>query len=186
MPIESRAPIRHEPGSGAPSRESQQEMTARREASAFAPASIGNVAVGFDVIGQSISGAGDVVKVRRIDEPLVRIAEFVLQHGHLALFLAGCRRGDASLVRAGLHDTLVEPRRAHLIPRFSEAQRAALDCNAMGSSISGAGPSVFAWFESRDEAERGGAAMRDAFMLSHIHSDVFISPVNGPRAEVVR
>ncbi|MFZ1839482.1 MAG: homoserine kinase, partial [Dokdonella sp.] len=42
-------------------------------ATAFAPASIGNVAVGFDILGQSIAGIGDQATVRRIDEALVRI-----------------------------------------------------------------------------------------------------------------
>ena len=43
-----------------------------KSATAFAPASIGNVAVGFDILGQSIVGIGDRVSVRRIDEPTVR------------------------------------------------------------------------------------------------------------------
>lgn len=62
--------------------------------------------------------------------------------------LAGCHGGDADLVRAGLRDVLIEPRRAPLIAGFAEAKQAALDHNAFGASISGAGPSVFAWFES--------------------------------------
>ena len=33
---------------------------------AFAPASIGNVAVGYDMLGLAISGAGDRVSARRV------------------------------------------------------------------------------------------------------------------------
>ncbi len=43
-------------------------------ACAFAPASVGNVGVGFDLLGHSLVGAGDRAEVRRIDEPVVRIA----------------------------------------------------------------------------------------------------------------
>jgi len=43
------------------------------EARAFAPASVGNVGVGFDILGHAIEGVGDTVTVRRIDEPGVRI-----------------------------------------------------------------------------------------------------------------
>ena len=43
-------------------------------ARAFAPASIGNVAVGFDILGHSLAGAGDRAEVRVIDAPEVRIA----------------------------------------------------------------------------------------------------------------
>ena len=41
---------------------------------AFAPASVGNVGVGFDILGHTIAGPGDRVSVRRIDEGVVRIA----------------------------------------------------------------------------------------------------------------
>ena len=43
-------------------------------ATAFAPASVGNVAVGFDVLGHSVQAIGDRVTVKRIAEPTVRIA----------------------------------------------------------------------------------------------------------------
>ena len=50
---------------------SPNEKTA--EARAFAPASVGNVAVGFDLLGHSIEGAGDTATVRRVSEPGVRV-----------------------------------------------------------------------------------------------------------------
>lgn len=45
------------------------------EATAYAPASIGNVAVGYDTLGCIADVAGDRVTVRRIDEPVVRVGE---------------------------------------------------------------------------------------------------------------
>jgi hypothetical protein len=75
-------------------------------ASAFAPASIGNVAVGFDILGQSIAGIGDRATVRRIDEPLVRIDA-----------IRGCVRDlptEASLNTAGR--ALMALREAHRLP----------------------------------------------------------------------
>lgn len=44
-----------------------------REAIAFAPASVANVAVGFDILGHSIVGLGDRVTARRVAAPGVRI-----------------------------------------------------------------------------------------------------------------
>ena len=49
-------------------------MTSRQVATAFAPASVGNVAVGFDVLGHSFQAIGDRVSARRVAEPEVRIA----------------------------------------------------------------------------------------------------------------
>lgn len=117
-------------------------------------------------------------------EGAYQLPQFVAQSGNLALLLLGCQRGDAQLVRTGLRDVLVEPRRAHLIPGFARVQQAALDLGAMGASISGGGPSVFAWFQQRREAEIAAAAMAAAFADEGIHCDRFVSPVNGPAAEV--
>lgn len=113
------------------------------------------------------------------------IGDFVAQSANLALFLEGCRRGDANLVRAGLHDVLVEPRRAPLIAGFERVKQAALDHAALGASISGGGPSVFAWFESRAQAEAAAPALRAAFAEAGLDSDSYLSPVNGPAAGIV-
>ncbi|MBS0556904.1 MAG: homoserine kinase [Proteobacteria bacterium] len=129
-----------------------------------------------------------VLETRRAREALKGayvIGDFVAQSANLALFLEGCRRGDAALVRTGLHDVLVEPRRAPLIAGFAQVKQAALDHDALGSSISGAGPSIFAWFESRAQAQAAAPAMRAAFAAAGLESDAFVSPVNGPAAKVI-
>lgn len=48
-------------------------MTELTRATAFAPASIGNLGVGFDVLGLAIAGAGDRVSVARRDEEGIEI-----------------------------------------------------------------------------------------------------------------
>jgi homoserine kinase len=129
-----------------------------------------------------------VLETRRAREALqgsYALPDFVTQSGNLALVLAGCFRGDAALVRAGLHDVLVEPRRAPLIAGFAEVKRAALDAGAMGSSISGAGPSVFAWFETRAGAESAIAPMREAFAGAGFDSQALLSPIAGPAARLL-
>ncbi len=114
-----------------------------------------------------------------------RLADFVVQNGNFGLVLAGCFRGDAALVRAGLRDVLVEPRRAPLIPGFAAVHAAALAAGAMGAGISGAGPSVFAWFETKAEAAAAAGPMRAAFAEAGFSSESFVSPVAGPAAGVI-
>jgi homoserine kinase len=113
------------------------------------------------------------------------LGEFVAQSANLALVLAGCFNSDAELVREGLKDVLVEPRRAPLVPNFARVKQAAMDHKAMGASISGGGPSVFGWFEHRAEAEAAAEAMRSAFAEAGLDSDAFVSPVDGPAATLV-
>ncbi len=114
-----------------------------------------------------------------------RLGEFVEQSANLALVLAGCHAGDAELVRAGLRDVLVEPRRAPLIAGFDAAKRAALAQGAMGASISGAGPSVFAWYETRAAAEAAAPAVQAAFADAGFDSQAWVSPLASPGAHLL-
>jgi len=113
------------------------------------------------------------------------LPEFVAQSAHLALVLSGCYTGDADLVRAGLRDVLVEPRRAGLIGGFAAARDAALDAGALGASISGAGPSVFAWFTERDAALAAQASVQQAFAAAGFDSQAWVSPLNAPGARLL-
>ena len=113
------------------------------------------------------------------------LGEFVAQSTNLALVLAGCHAGDAGLVRAGLRDVLVEPRRAPLIAGFGAAQQAALAAGAMGASISGAGPSVFAWFESAEAAQAAAPAVQAAFAAAGFDSQSWVTPLHSPGARLL-
>lgn len=113
------------------------------------------------------------------------LADVVRHSGHLALFLLGLMQRDHALIAAGLKDVLVEPRRAPLIPGFDAVQAAALSHGALGASISGAGPTVFGWFERQDQAKAAARAMQAAFAGVGLGSDAHVSAVAGPRAELV-
>jgi homoserine kinase len=129
-----------------------------------------------------------ILETRRAREALkghYALGEFVSQSANLALVLAGCHAGDAALVRAGLRDVLVEPRRAPLIAGFDAAKHAALQAGAMGASISGAGPSVFGWFETRLQAEAAAPAIQAAFAAAGFGSQAWVSPINSAGAKVL-
>ncbi|HIE5094449.1 homoserine kinase [Stenotrophomonas maltophilia] len=128
-----------------------------------------------------------VLETRRARQALqgsYALGEFVTQSANLALVLSGCHRSDAALVRAGLRDVLVEPRRSGLIDGFEAARDAALSAQAMGAGISGAGPSVFAWFEDADQAQAAAAAVQAAFAAAGFDSDAWVSPLDAPGARL--
>ncbi|HET8552890.1 MAG TPA: homoserine kinase [Gammaproteobacteria bacterium] len=112
------------------------------------------------------------------------LAAITRQSAHLALFLTGCARDDPELVRAGLKDVLVEPRRAALIPGFEAVREAALSAEALGAGISGAGPSMFAWFADSAGGHRAAPLMQAALADTGLDSDIYLSPVAGPRAGI--
>ncbi len=100
------------------------------------------------------------------------------QAGNLAAFVAALYRGDLELLARSLDDQLIEPQRAQLIPHFYEAKRAALQAGALGCSISGSGPSIFALCPNSLIAEQAAHAMQTIFTEAKIQSDSYCSRVN--------
>ncbi len=66
----------------------------------------------------------------------------------------GLSQGNPVLVKAALQDQFAEVYRSPLIPCFKAVKNKAMDCGALGVSISGAGPSIFAICSSEDIAIR--------------------------------
>lgn len=118
-------------------------------------------------------------EARAVLKPEISLKSHVQQSALLAGFLAGCYSSNVSLIGKSLSDILIEPQRAHLIPGFNAVKTAALESGALGCSISGAGPSVFAWTSSRSVAESVRTAMVNEFMKANHHSvEAWISPVS--------
>lgn len=110
----------------------------------------------------------------------------VAQSERLAEFLAGCYSDDLEAIAASLGDELIEPLRAPLIPGFYQVKEAALSLGALGCTISGAGPSVFAWCRDEAQALTCALAMQRAFAdHANLESDLFISPLDAPGATLI-
>lgn len=63
----------------------------------FAPASVGNIGPGFDVLGMAIEGLGDVVEAHRIPWRTVRISEITGDDGRLPRKVTSNTAGIAAL-----------------------------------------------------------------------------------------
>jgi homoserine kinase len=127
----------------------------------------------------------DTRVARGVLKPDLPLKKHIEQSANLAGLLAGCFVGDLELIGRSLVDVLVEPFREHLVPGFRAVKAAALEAGALGGSLSGAGPSVFAWCADDTVAERVRDAMRDAFCAAGLQADGWISPVDGPGARIV-
>lgn len=124
-------------------------------------------------------------RARDVLQAPFEIAQIVRQNANLATFLLGLGRGDEAMIASGLKDELVEPRRAPMIPGFDAVTAAARSNGCLGTSISGAGPSIFAWCNSRRAAQQIGEAMSVAFSKLGIPNETFVSPVAGPAAKLL-
>lgn len=115
----------------------------------------------------------------------VPLATSVQQTAHLGAFVAGCYRNDISLIGRALRDLIVEPHRAELVPGFADVQGAAMEAGALGCSLSGAGPTLFAWCEGHTTAESVRDAMTMAFTQHDVATEAWISPIPEEGARVV-
>jgi homoserine kinase len=112
-------------------------------------------------------------------------SDFVWQSANLAGFISGCYSNDLDMIRDSFNDVIIEPQRHSLIPGFMDVKRGAMSAGALGCSISGAGPSIFAWAEFQNaEAVRG--AMVAAFAVNGLQSDHWISRIEIFGARVVK
>ena len=108
----------------------------------------------------------------------ISLNQFIQQTGNLAGFIVGLYNSDFDLIQRSLNDVIIEPQRSGLIPYFDNIKDTALKSGALGCSISGAGPSIFALSTNSIIADNIGHAMQSILINNNIHSDLYISPIN--------
>lgn len=128
------------------------------------------------------------VSTRRAREVLpteVPLGAAVRNAANLAALVAACHSGDLALLARCVTDEIVTPARAGLIPGCAAVIAAAVGAGALGSSISGSGPTIFALARSRRSAEEIGRAMQRAFSDHGLPSTVHVSAGESPGARRV-
>jgi homoserine kinase len=78
----------------------------------------------------------------------------VQQWGNVGGLVSGLYESDYNLIGRSMEDFIVEPIRKILIPRYDEVKQEALNEGALGCSIAGSGPSIFAFCEGEEVAEK--------------------------------
>lgn len=115
---------------------------------------------------------------RRILKGNVPLNIAVTQAGNVAGLITGLLTSDYELIRNSLHDVIAEPVRSFLIPGFDKLKEASMVAGALGTSISGSGPSVFSLCDSRRSASAVAKAFKKIFDDMDIPNNVFISGIN--------
>jgi homoserine kinase len=113
----------------------------------------------------------------------VDLSDFVWQSANLAGFISGCYTNDLDMIRASFEDVIIEPQRQALIPAFGAVRAAAMEAGALGCSISGAGPTIFAWALEADAA-RVRDGMVQAFSASGVGSDAWVLDMQSHGARI--
>ena len=114
------------------------------------------------------------------------LPSIVANCGNLGALVSALYQGDTALLGRSVDDRLVEPVRAGMIPGFAAVKAAARDAGALACSISGSGPSMFAFADTADGAAGVAREMRAAFRTAAgLTSDAWVGPISREGARVV-
>lgn len=115
---------------------------------------------------------------RGIMQKDVSLKDAVTQWGNVAGLTAGLLTSNYDLIGRSLVDVIAEPVRAVLIPGFDRLKKAALEAGALGCSISGSGPSVFALSRGKKTAEKVAKAFKDSYSPLGIDHEIYFSRIS--------
>ncbi|HSG59033.1 MAG TPA: homoserine kinase [Woeseiaceae bacterium] len=107
--------------------------------------------------------------------------QWLSQQGYLAGFIAACAANDIDLIGKTLKDVIIEPQRSAAVPCFDAVREAAERAGALGFSLSGSGPSMFAFCET-GRARNLAVGMEQACRAQGIECESWVSPLDAPGA----
>lgn len=109
--------------------------------------------------------------------------KWIDQQGLLGGFVAACMANDVALIRKTLRDVIIEPQRAAAVPCFEQVTEAARRSGALGCSLSGSGPSIFALCRESD-GPNIATAMEQACRGQGIGCQSWVSPMTAAGAHI--
>lgn len=115
---------------------------------------------------------------RKILKSTISMETGIKQWGNVGGLVAGLFKEDYALIGRSLVDHIVEPIRSILIPGFDEVKKASIEAGALGSGISGSGPSIFALSKGHETALKVGDAMKTVYEKIGIDYDIHVSKIN--------
>ena len=123
---------------------------------------------------------------RKLIGDQVALKDATRQWANVGGLVAALYTSDLALLSRSLVDSIAEPKRASLVPGFADVKAAAIAAGALGASLSGSGPSIFALAPSIEIAKAAGAAMQTAFAAaSSVGADLWVCPVGRHGARVI-
>ena len=115
---------------------------------------------------------------RKILPETISLKNAITQWSNVGSLVHGLHTNDYELISRSLNDVVVEPFRSQLIPGFKSIKKAALESGALGTGISGSGPSVFNLCKSKATALQVEQAIRNTYKTQEIPFEIYVSKIN--------
>ena len=127
----------------------------------------------------------DTKSARKILPKKIDLDSAIKQWGNVASLTYGFSSKNIDLIKKSMKDYIIEPVRSKLIPAYDNIKNTALDNGAIGCSISGSGPSVFALCEDRNKAEKILISMEKVLLDNSIKYHSYVTSVNNQGIEIL-
>lgn len=122
---------------------------------------------------------------RELLSPEVPLKKAIRQWGNVAGLMSGLYTSDYGLIGRSLEDHIVEPQRKVLIPEFDKLKESVMNAGALGCSISGSGPSVFALAQGKESADAIAIAMNTVFKNTSLEYKIYVSKISEGGVRVI-
>ena len=123
--------------------------------------------------------------MRAVLPEMIPLKSAIEQWGNVGALVSGLHSSDYELIGRSLEDLIVEPLRGKFIPFFDEIKKAVIVNGALGAGISGSGPSIFAFSQGIENAEKVAKAMKSVFEKSEIEFDIHVSRINSDGVKII-
>lgn len=115
-------------------------------------------------------------KARLVVPRMVPLEKLIYNIGQAAAMASGFATGDVELIGKSMHDSIIEPARAFLIPGYLKVKENALNAGACGVTISGAGPAMIAVVNKKQNvAAKVAVAMKEGFKSAGCEATAFVT-----------
>jgi homoserine kinase len=108
----------------------------------------------------------------------VKLQEAIVQWANFGSLIHSLHTNNYQLMKRSLHDAIIEPHRSKLIPFYKEVKQAALNAGALGTNISGSGPSIFSLCKGIETATLVSDSIKKVYLSTGIKFDIHISKIN--------
>lgn len=125
-------------------------------------------------------------KARKLIKKQIKLQSARKHFGNIGALVSSLYENDLKLFKRAIHDEISEPARATLIPGFYEIKNSALINGAYGCSISGSGPSIFAFAKSKSSANNIADAMKKAVVKNGMKCTSYVSKINSIGPKIIR
>jgi homoserine kinase len=122
---------------------------------------------------------------RSVLKQTVSLKSAITQWGNVGGLVAGLYTKDYELIGRSLHDEIIEPVRSMLIPGFDLIKKTAYENGALGSGISGSGPSIFALSKGKENADKIAKAMSAVYEEMNLPYEIHVSKVNDEGMKII-